>query len=106
MVSNQFRAKAKKVARFLTVMGNARRLSIVSLLLDRELSAEGIRERLGVHPSTLSQDMAKLRDVGSVVVRRNKTCVYYSSRGDAAREPLVALENEYGNGPSYCRNCD
>ncbi|WP_143748514.1 ArsR/SmtB family transcription factor [Mesorhizobium carmichaelinearum] len=86
--------------------GNARRLSIVALLLDRELSAEEIREQLGVHTSTLSQDMAKLRAVGSVDVRRDKTCVYYSSRGDAARELLVTLESEYGSGPSYCRNGD
>lgn len=99
MVSKRFRTKAKEVARFLTVMGNARRLSILGLLLDREVSAEEIRKQLGVHTSTLSQDMAKLQAIGSVNVRRFKSCVYYSSRGHAARELLVALESEYASGP-------
>ncbi|MBZ9701742.1 MULTISPECIES: ArsR/SmtB family transcription factor [unclassified Mesorhizobium] len=85
MVSKQLIANAEQAAEFLRAVANGRRLIIISLILDCELSVEAIREQLGLSPSALSQHMAKLRALSLVRVRRDNNTVYYSSGHNAVR---------------------
>ncbi|MBZ9701729.1 MULTISPECIES: ArsR/SmtB family transcription factor [unclassified Mesorhizobium] len=100
MVSDQPIANISQATAFLRAMSNGRRLIIMSLVLDRELSADEIREQLRLSPSALSQHMAKLRTLGLVRVRYDNNTVYYSSDHQRARELLVMLDSEYGKAPS------
>ncbi|MER8752193.1 metalloregulator ArsR/SmtB family transcription factor [Mesorhizobium sp. M1050] len=91
MVSDRLRANAQRAAEFLEVLGNARRLHILSLLHDNELPFRKIRERLGISRAALCQHMAKLRTVGLVKVRYEGRKIYYSSENRAARDLLCKL---------------
>ncbi|MBZ9701582.1 MULTISPECIES: ArsR/SmtB family transcription factor [unclassified Mesorhizobium] len=100
MVFSQLIANVSQAAAFLRAMSNGRRLIIMSLVLDRELSGEAIREQLRIGPSALSQHMAELRTLGLVRVRYDNNTVYYSSDHHGVRELLVMLDSEYGQGSS------
>lgn len=67
-------------------------------MLDRELSAEALREQLRLSPSALSQQMAELRRLGLVRVRYDNNTVYYSSDHQRARELLVMLDSRIWKG--------
>ncbi|MGO4642526.1 metalloregulator ArsR/SmtB family transcription factor [Mesorhizobium sp. 2RAF45] len=100
MISQQFRTKAKEAAQFLTVLGNARRLTIMGLLSDRELSVEELRQQLGLSSSALSQHMTKLKALDLLSVRREKNSIFYSSTGDMTRDLFAAaLRRADGSGP-------
>ncbi|RUZ06023.1 ArsR family transcriptional regulator, partial [Mesorhizobium sp. M7A.F.Ca.CA.001.09.1.1] len=79
MVSDGLRANAARAAEFLEVLGNARRLHILSLLLDYELPDRKIRERLNISRTASWHHIAKLREVGLVKIRRDGRNVYFSS---------------------------
>jgi DNA-binding transcriptional ArsR family regulator len=91
MVSDGLRANARRAAEFLEVLGNARRLHILSLLLDNELPFRKIRERLSISRTALCQHMAKLRAVGLVKIRRDGRNTYFSSENRAVRDLLRKL---------------
>ncbi|TIN18453.1 MAG: winged helix-turn-helix transcriptional regulator [Mesorhizobium sp.] len=91
MVSDGLRANAIRAAEFLEVLGNARRLHILSLLLDNELPVRKIHERLGISRTALWQHMAKLRAVGLVKIRRDGRKIYFSSENRALRDLLCKL---------------
>jgi DNA-binding transcriptional ArsR family regulator len=91
MVSDGLRANATRAAKFLEVLGNARRLHILSLLLDNELPVRKIRERLGISRTALWQHMAKFRAVGLVRIRRDGRKIYFSYENGALRDLLCTL---------------
>jgi len=99
MISKQFRTKAKEAAQFLTVLGNARRLTIMGLLLDREVSFQELEQQLGLSSSALSQHMIRLKALGLVSDRREKNSVFYTSRSDITRDLFAALNRADGSGP-------
>ncbi|RVA57131.1 ArsR family transcriptional regulator [Mesorhizobium sp. M7A.F.Ca.US.001.01.1.1] len=88
MVSDGLRANAARAAEFLEVLGNARRLHILSLLLDYELPDRKIRERLNISRTASWHHIAKLREVGLVKIRRDGRNVYFSSENRAVRDLL------------------
>ncbi len=61
-------------------IADPKRLMIISLLRDGELSVGDIAERLEVSQSNASQHLAVLRERGIVTTRRAGTSVYYSLR--------------------------
>lgn len=80
-------------------ISDPKRLLIISVLRDGELSVGEIAETLGVSQSNASQHLAVLRERGIVTTRRAGTTVYYSLRSqkilaaiDLMRE-FVAEEN-------------
>ncbi len=80
-------------------ISDPKRLLIINLLRDGELSVGDIADRLGVNQSNASQHLAVLRERGIVTTRRAGTSVYYSLRSlkiltaiDLMRE-FVAEEN-------------
>ncbi len=59
------------------IFSNAKRLEIISLLKDREISANELLEKIGLSKANLSQHMAILKAKGVVVTRREGVNVYY-----------------------------
>ena len=59
------------------IFANAKRLEIISLLKDREISANELLEKIGLSKANLSQHMAVLKAKGVVLTRREGVNVYY-----------------------------
>jgi len=72
MISNKLIANAESAATFLTLMGNEKRLLIVSYLIDGEMSVGAIAEKVQLSQSALSQHLAKLRALDLVETRRDR----------------------------------
>lgn len=64
----------------LGVLSNARRLRILHLVWDRELSAGEIAGQVAVSFPAVSQHLAKLREAGLVSVRKEGRHRYYRAR--------------------------
>lgn len=59
------------------IFSNAKRLEILSMLKDRELSAGELSEHIGINKANLSQHMSVLRSKGVVLSRREGVNIYY-----------------------------
>ena len=70
-------------------ISDPKRLLIISVLRDGEVSVGEIAESLGVSQSNASQHLAVLRERGIVTTRRAGTSVYYSLR---SRKILTAID--------------
>jgi DNA-binding transcriptional ArsR family regulator len=98
MVSTKLTANAESAAEFLMLMGNEKRLLIMSYLIDGEMSVGTIAEKVMLSQSALSQHLAKLRALDLVETRRDRQMIYYSCKSDAVRELLVVLDGIFGSG--------
>ena len=98
MVSTKLTANAESAAEFLLLMGNEKRLLIMSYLIDGEMSVGAIAEKVMLSQSALSQHLAKLRALDLVETRRDRQMIYYSCKSDAVRELLVVLDGIFGTG--------
>lgn|SRR5690606_13225399 len=96
MNSFELMVDTKAAAAFLALMGNEKRLSIMSHLVDDELSVGAIAERVDLSQSALSQHLAKLRSLGLVQTRRDRQMIYYSCRSDEVRRLLELLVDVFG----------
>lgn len=96
MDSFELMVDTKAAAAFLALMGNVKRLSIMSHLVDDELSVGAIAERVDLSQSALSQHLAKLRSLGLVQTRRDRQMIYYSCRSDEVRRLLELLVDVFG----------
>jgi DNA-binding transcriptional ArsR family regulator len=83
---------AGAAANLLTLLGNEKRLVILGLLLDDEMSVGAIAERVDLSQSALSQHLAKLRSEELVDTRRDRQMIYYSCNSDAVRQLLGTLD--------------
>ena len=70
-------------------ISDPKRLLIISVLRDGELSVGEIAETLGVSQSNASQHLAVLRERGIVTTRRAGTSVFYSLR---SQKILTAID--------------
>ncbi len=70
-------------------IADPKRLLIICILRDGELSVGDIAETLGVSQSNASQHLAVLRDRGIVATRREGTSVFYSLR---SQKILMAID--------------
>lgn len=59
------------------IFSNAKRLEILSLLRDGEVSANSLLSKTGLSKANLSQHMGLLRSKGVVVARRKGLNIYY-----------------------------
>ncbi|BAV47426.1 transcriptional regulator, nolR protein [Mesorhizobium loti] len=98
MVSTKLTANAESAAEFLMLMGNEKRLLIMSYLIDGEMSVGAIADKVMLSQSALSQHLAKLRALDLVETRRDRQMIYYSCKSDAVRELLVVLDGIFGTG--------
>ena len=98
MISGKLLKRADEAAKFLAVLGNNKRLAILCLLFDGELSVGMIAEKVALSQSALSQHLAKLRSEELVETRRVRQTIFYSCRSDEVRRMLVALDGLFGEG--------
>ena len=91
MISKELIRNADKAAEFLTLLGNSKRLAIMSHLLESELSVGAIAEKVSLSQSALSQHLAKLREQGLVAYRREAQVLFYRVEDPRALRLLALL---------------
>jgi DNA-binding transcriptional ArsR family regulator len=96
IISTKLIENAKAAATFLTLMGNEKRLTIVSHLLEGEMSVGAIADKVSLSQSALSQHLAKLRALELVETRRDRQMIYYSCNSEAVRKVLHTLDGIFG----------
>lgn len=97
MISGALFERAEEVARFLAVLGNGKRLAILCLLVNGEMSVGTIAEKVQLSQSALSQHLAKLRGEQLVATRRVRQTIFYSCRSEEVREVLATLDELFGD---------
>lgn len=95
-VSKQLVDNAESVAALLTVLGNGKRLIIMSHLVENEMSVGAIAEKVSLSQSALSQHLAKLRNLDLVETRRERQMIYYSCKSESVRHLLKTLDGIFG----------
>ena len=85
----------EKSAALLTAMANTKRLAILDLLVQGELSVGEIAGRVGLSQSALSQHLSKLRAEKLVSTRRDAQTIYYSCHSPAVQAILATLADIY-----------
>lgn len=78
-------------ARILKAMANAKRLQILCLLGEQELSVTQLNQRLDLSQSALSQHLAILRQQALVTTRRDSQTIYYSLASQTVKAIIQAL---------------
>ena len=84
-------------ASFLSAIGNAKRLHILRLLAEGEISVTVLAEEVGLSQSATSQHLAVLRDQELVQTRRVSQTIYYSLQSSAVRIMLDTLTEIFGS---------
>jgi DNA-binding transcriptional ArsR family regulator len=98
MISRVLFDRAGEAARFLAVLGNGKRLAIMCLLVNGEMSVGAIAEKVQLSQSALSQHLAKLRGEELVETRRVRQTIFYSCRSEEVREVLTTLDGLFSDG--------
>ena len=86
---------AREASTLLGAMANEKRLMILCLLVEGELSVSELAESLDTRQSTVSQHLALLRKDGFVTSRRDAQTQFYSLSGDETRSILQTLHGLY-----------
>ncbi|WP_413283800.1 ArsR/SmtB family transcription factor [Vibrio sp. MA40-2] len=79
----------------LKAMANERRLQILCILHDQELSVGELCAKLNLSQSALSQHLAWLRRDGLVTTRKEAQTVYYSLHSHEVKEMIRLLHSLY-----------
>ncbi len=79
----------------LKAMANEKRLQILCLLANQELSVTQINHQLALSQSALSQHLAILRNDGLVTTRRESQTIFYSLTSKSANAILETLAQYY-----------
>lgn len=81
---------AAQAAAMLRAVGNEHRLLVLCLLIEHgEMTAGALHEQVGLSQSALSQHLARMRDDGLVVYRRESQTLHYRIE-DANVAKLIA----------------
>ena len=83
--------KAEKAEAFLKALANKHRLMILCELHQGERSVGTLMNAVGLSQSALSQHLAKLREDGLVVTRRDAQTIYYTLASDGASRIIAVL---------------
>ena len=79
----------------LKALANEKRLQILCLLAEKELSVTQINQQLSLSQSALSQHLAILRRDQLVNTRRESQTIYYSLSSDSAKAIIATLAQHY-----------
>lgn len=91
---------AEKATALLSAMSNKHRLMILCRLVGGEASVGQLTETLGLRQATVSQHLARLRELELVQTRRDAQTIFYSLNGGEAK---AVIETLYG---LYCGTVD
>ncbi|MEL4073357.1 metalloregulator ArsR/SmtB family transcription factor [Ochrobactrum sp. GPK 3] len=86
-------SRRERIVEVFSVLANASRLHIISLLLNNEMMVGAITEAVGAGPTAVSHHLSKLRRAGIVTFRKEGQFIYYSVSPETARRfyPAFAL---------------
>lgn len=96
MVSRKLFDNAATAADLLSLLGNEKRLAILGLLQNGEMSVGTIAKKISLSQSALSQHLAKLRKFKLVDTRRDRQMIYYSCTSEAVAMLLGTLDDIFG----------
>ena len=91
-------ANIKKASECIKTMGHPVRLSVLSLLSQKERNVQNLTKVLRISQSNLSQHLSKMRQKKIVTTRRNGNMIYYGVRNPKVLK-LMALMMEI-----FCEN--
>jgi len=86
---------ADDAAGLLKALANPKRLEILCVLGESELSVSALNERIPLSQSALSQHLAVLRTDGLVQTRRESQVIYYSVRPGPALDIIHVLHGHF-----------
>jgi len=75
---NELLDQAEDASTFLKALANENRLVILCCLSESEKNVSDLEEYLDIRQPTLSQQLARLREEGLVVTRRQSKQIFYS----------------------------
>lgn len=90
-----FEYKAGRAAELLASMAHKGRLMLLCRLVEGEASVNALSQTLAMRQATVSQHLAKLRELGLVQPRRDGQTIYYSLNGPEVRAVLETLYDLY-----------
>lgn len=91
-----FETKAGQVAKLLKAMANTRRLMVLCKLVEHgELTVSDLAREISLSQSALSQHLAKMRDEGLVVYRRESQTLWYKVADAKTGQLLATLYDLY-----------
>jgi DNA-binding transcriptional ArsR family regulator len=90
-------ATTQRLARVYKALGDEQRLRILQMLFEREMYAQEIVERTGLHQSAVSRHLAFMQAVGLLTVRREANMKFFSPNPDL-REELRRTLDVFGAG--------
>jgi len=91
-----FEAKAGQVADTLKAIGNARRLMLLCKLVEHgELTVSDLARDVGLSQSACSQHLARMREEGLVVFRRESQTLWYRLADPRVETLLATLYQLY-----------
>ncbi|MCF1449828.1 winged helix-turn-helix transcriptional regulator [Agrobacterium vitis] len=82
-------------AGLLSAMANPKRLQMLLLLANKELSAGELTKLVDLDQSAASQHLAKLRAAALVETRRQAQQIFYRCRVEKVQSVLTTLESIY-----------
>lgn len=85
------KARAEDVSALLKELSHPNRLLIACALTDGERSVSGLADEIGAAQPHISRDLARLRDAGLLISRREAKNVYYSLADKRLSKLIYAL---------------
>ena len=89
------RRHAGDAARLLRALANEKRLMVLCLLAEREMSVGQLNDKLDLSQSALSQHLATLREDGLVETRREAQTIHYRLAAGPAQAVIELLHATY-----------
>jgi ArsR family transcriptional regulator, virulence genes transcriptional regulator len=87
--------RAERAAEFLKSIANKHRLMVLCVLLEGELSAGQLAERLETKQPNTSQHLFKLKAEGLVATRRDAQTIYYRLASDDVKPIIEHLKRMF-----------
>jgi len=92
---NELRDNAQQATTLLKALANENRLMILCHLDGKEMSVTELNDCLDLSQSALSQHLAILRRDGLVKTRRESQTIFYSLKGEEAKQVIHTLHTMY-----------
>ena len=92
---NEFRKQAEAQASICSVFSNARRVMILWILLDREMSVGDIAGSVGATLQNTSQHLRLMKDKGVLTSRREGHTIYYRIAENELMKDCLLVRNAH-----------
>lgn len=92
---SELRDNAQQATTLLKALANENRLMILCHLDGKEMSVTELNDCLDLSQSALSQHLAILRRDGLVKTRRESQTIFYSLKGEEAKQVIRTLHTMY-----------